>query len=458
MDILRAVKGMDDLFEGDLSLWRHVEHVARDTFLAYGFGEIRTPILEETAVFVRGVGAGTDIVHKEMFTFDDGARGQDDDSRVTNVCLRPENTAGVVRAMLEHGKLFADAYEQVFYVGPMFRREQPQAGRRRQFHQIGCEAFGYADPGMDVAVIALVQTILGRLGLASSTKLLLNTLGDPAERKGYTEALVAYFTGHEAKLSDDSRRRLRENPLRILDSKDAGDRALAENAPRPIDFLSPEARAHFDAVTAGLTRLGIPFTLDPFLVRGLDYYTRTVFEFVGEAGLGAQSTVAAGGRYDGLVATLGGRPTPAVGFAGGIERLVLMMKAVGAGDTTVRPDLALIGADDGGRARCEQLAYTLRQRGIRVVVDVRGRGVKAQMKSADRSGARLSMVIGANEIATGQAKVKTMATSDVSDVALDDAAVAAFVAASAAVGASVGSSAAPANASSDVRGAPASRG
>jgi histidyl-tRNA synthetase len=428
METLRAVKGMDDLFEADLALWRHVETVARDTFLAYGFGEIRTPILEETAVFVRGVGAGTDIVHKEMFTFDDGARAGDDDGRVTNVCLRPENTAGVVRAMVEHGRLFADAYEQVFYVGPMFRREQPQAGRRRQFHQIGCEAFGYVEPGMDVTVIGLVHTILQRLGLSGHTKLLLNTLGDPAERKGYTDALVAYFGAHEARLSDDSRRRLRENPLRILDSKDAGDRALAEHAPRPIDFLSPDARAHFDAVTAGLTRLGVPYVLDPFLVRGLDYYTRTVFEFVGEAGLGAQATVAAGGRYDGLVATLGGRPTPAVGFAGGIERLVLMLKAVAPGDHTVRPDLALIGADDAGRARCEQLAFGLRRRGLRIVVDVRGRGVKAQMKTADRSGARWTMVLGSSEIESGRGRVKTMATGDVSDVALDEDALVAWLA------------------------------
>jgi histidyl-tRNA synthetase len=426
MEQLRAVKGMDDLFETDLSLWRHVESVARETFLAYGFGEIRTPILEETAVFVRGVGEGTDIVHKEMFTFDDGARPGEKDAKTTNVCLRPENTAGVVRAMLEHGKLFADAYEQVFYIGPMFRREQPQAGRRRQFHQIGCEAFGTAEPGMDVAVIACVQTVLERLGLSSSTKLLVNSLGDPDERRTYTDALVAYFTAHESKLSDDSRRRLKENPLRILDSKDDGDRALARDAPRPVDFLSPTARAHFDGVTAGLSRLGIPFSLDPLLVRGLDYYTRTVFEFVGEVGLGAQSTVAAGGRYDGLVQTLGGRATPAVGFAGGIERLVLMMKAVATpGEHATRPELALIGADDAGRTRCEQLAFALRRRGIRVVVDVRGRGVKAQMKSADKSGAPLSLVVGSNELAAGRAQLKKMGTGDVFDVALEDAALAA---------------------------------
>lgn len=419
---LHSVKGMDDLFEVDLATWRHVEQVARETFLSYGFGEVRTPILEETAVFVRGVGAGTDIVHKEMFAFDDKS---DKDGSATSVCLRPENTAGVVRAMLEHGKLFADAFEQVFYVGPMFRREQPQAGRRRQFHQIGCEAFGFAEPGMDVAVMACVHTILTRLGLASTTKLLINSLGDAADRHRYSEALVAYFTGHETALSNDSRRRLRENPLRILDSKDPADRALVDGAPKPLAFLSDGARDHFNAVCAGLTRLGIPFVVDDALVRGLDYYTRTVFEFVGEAGLGSQSTVAAGGRYDGLVETLGGRPTPAVGFAGGIERLILMLKAVALPAAPVTPAIYLVGVDDPGRAEVDRLAYALRLAGINVGADVRGRSVKAQMKSADKSQARLSTVIGSGEIEAAMLQLKTMATGAVSPVALNAHALAA---------------------------------
>jgi histidyl-tRNA synthetase len=373
---------MDDLFEADLATWRHLERISRETFEAFGFGEVRTPILEETALFVRGVGEGTDIVSKEMFAFDDRS---DKDGASTSVVLRPENTAGVVRAMLEHGKLFADAYEQVYYIGPMFRRERPQAGRRRQFHQLGCEAFGTAEPGMDVTVIALVHTILTRLGLAGHVKLHINTLGDPDDRAVYTTALVDYFKHHEVKLSDDSRRRLHENPLRILDSKDEGDRVLVKDAPKPLQHLSAQARAHFDDVKAGLDRLGIAYVVDDALVRGLDYYTRTVFEFIGEIGVGAQATVAAGGRYDGLVETLGGRPTPAVGFAGGIERLVLMMNAVGATGAPVRPAIYLIGADDGGRARVEQLAQALRMKGIAVGADVRGRSVKAQMKAADRA-------------------------------------------------------------------------
>ena len=412
---LTSVKGMDDLFEVDLATWRHVEGIARSTFLAYGFGELRTPIVEETAVFVRGVGEGTDIVGKEMFVFDDAT---DKEGESTSVCLRPENTASVVRAMLEHGKLFADAFEQVFYLGPMFRRERPQKGRRRQFHQIGCEAFGFAEPGMDVAVMAMVHTILTRLGLAEHTSLHLNSLGDPAERATYTAALVAYFTAHQDKLSEDSRRRLAENPLRILDSKEAQDRALIPDAPKSIDHLGDAARAHFDDVCAGLTRLGIPYELDNALVRGLDYYTRTVFEFVGSAGLGAQSTVAAGGRYDGLVETLGGRPTPAVGFAGGIERLVLMLQATQQLAPQTAPTVYLIGADDAGRAQVEALAFALRRQGIAVGADVRGRSVKAQMKAADRSGARLSGVVGSGEIERGVVAMKTMATGDVHEVPL----------------------------------------
>jgi len=412
---LQRVKGMDDLFEADLTTWRHVEGVARATFAAFGFGEIRTPVVEETAVFVRGVGASSDIVHKEMFAFD----ASFDDGEASSVCLRPENTAGVVRAMIEHGKLFADAYEQVFYIGPMFRRERPQAGRRRQFHQIGCESFGFAEAGMDVSVIACVHAILSRLGLASSTKLLINSLGDPADRAGYTRDLVAYFSVHESKLSEDSVRRLKENPLRILDSKDPGDRALIADAPKPLASLGAEARAHFDAVKAGLDRLGIAYVVDESLVRGLDYYTRTVFEFVGTQGLGAQSTVAAGGRYDGLVETLGGRHTPAVGFAAGIERLVLMLEAAGLKQGPTVPAIALIGADDAGRAEVERLAHGLRLAGVAVYADVRGRSVKAQMKSADKVAARLCAVIGSGEVGGRTVQVKTMATGAVTPCALD---------------------------------------
>jgi histidyl-tRNA synthetase len=419
VELLSAVKGMDDLFESDLATWRHVEHIAQQTFLAYGFGEVRTPILEDTALFVRGVGETSDIVHKEMFAFDDMGSA---------VCLRPENTAGVVRALLQAGKVFADAYEKVFYTGAMFRREQPQAGRRRQFHQLGCEALGYAEPAMDVEVITLVHTLLGRLGLAGHVKLVINSLGDAADRPAYGKALVDYFSQHEAKLSDDSRRRLRDNPLRILDSKDPRDQVLARSAPRTLDFLGADARIHFDAVQAGLTRLAVPFVVDSQLVRGLEYYTRTVFEFVGEAGLGAQSTVAAGGRYDGLVETLGGRPTPAVGFAGGIERLIMMMKAVQVTAPSAHPQLMLIGVDDDGKAICERLAHGLRGQGLRVAVDVRGRGMKAQLKTADKSGTTFAMIIGGNEVSAGKAVLKRLSDGSlIPEVSLSIDAIAAAI-------------------------------
>jgi histidyl-tRNA synthetase len=409
METLRAVKGMNDLFEDELATWRRVEEAARRTCSAFGYGEIRTPILEETALFVRGVGEETDIVTKEMYAFADGDK---------SVCLRPENTAGVVRAMVEHGKLPADADERVFYVGPMFRRERPQKGRYRQFHQLGAEALGFSSASVDVEMMAMIAAFLDALGV-TGVKLLVNTLGDAAERGPYADALRAYFGQHEAELSEDSKRRLTTNVLRILDSKDPKDRALAQGAPRTLDHLGDASRAHFDAVTNGLARLGIPFVVEPTLVRGLDYYTRTVFEVVAEAGLGAQNTVAAGGRYDGLVQTLGGRPTPAVGFAAGIERLVLLLQDAGKAANATGPELYLIGADDDGRASAERLAYGLRRRGVRVEIDHRGRSVKAQMRGADRSAARFTMVLGSREIAGGAADLKRMAGGDVSRVALD---------------------------------------
>lgn len=411
---------MHDLFEEDLATWRHLEEVTRETFLAYGFGEIRTPVVEEAELFIRGVGEGTDIVGKEMFLFQDR-----DPRHPKQLCLRPENTAGVVRAMIENGKVIADAFHKVFYLGPQFRNERPQAGRYRQFSQLGCEVLGYSEAAADVEVIALVHTLLARLGIPpGQVKLLLSTLGDAGEdRRRYNEALRSYLGSHRDQLSDDSKRRLDTNPLRILDSKDAGDQKLVDGAPKPVDFLSDDARAHFDEVRAGLDRLGIPYVLEPKLVRGIDYYTRTVFEFVGEAGLGSQSTVAAGGRYDGLVSELGGRPTPAVGFAAGIERLVLVMKALGQAKSPEGPALMLIAADADGRATAQQLAFALRAQGRRVEVDLKGRSVKAQMRHADRSGARFTLVLGSREIAEGRADLKAMATGSVQPVSLDAAAL-----------------------------------
>jgi histidyl-tRNA synthetase len=417
---LRAVKGMNDLLEDDLVQWRHLESVARETFLAYGFGEIRTPLVEELALYVRGVGESSDIVGKEMFLIADRQGG------APSMALRPEGTAGVVRALIEGGKIVADAYNKVFYLGPMFRNERPQAGRYRQFSQIGCETLGYAEPAADVEVIALVATLLERLGIkGAGVKLLLSSLGDGgADRARYNDALRAYFAKVEAQLSEDSKRRLAQNPLRILDSKDEGDQKLVVDAPKPLDFLSDDAKAHFAAVRAGLDALGIAYTVEPKLVRGLDYYTRTVFEFVAESGLGAQSTVAAGGRYDGLVEELGGRKTPAVGFAAGIERLLLVMKAAGSAAPITRIPLMLVSRDEDGRAMCRKLAYELRRRGVAVDVAVRDMSEKAQFKRVAKIDPLFTLAIGSGEIASGSAELKRRSDGAVSPIALDAAPIA----------------------------------
>lgn len=408
---IQSVKGMQDLFEESLRTWRHVEHTAADVFSAFGYGEIRTPIVEEVQLFVRSVGEATDIVEKEMYAF------VDRDREATHLALRPENTAGVVRALVQHGMLPADADARLFYIGPMFRRERPQKGRYRQFHQLGAEAFGFAQPAADVEMMAMLHVFAERLGLLG-TSLVVNTLGDKADRPRYAAALKDYLAAHESALSEDSRRRLHTNPLRILDSKDTGDQAIVRDAPKPRAFLSDAARAHFEAVLNGLTRLSVPFVVDDRLVRGLDYYTRTVFEVLATTGLGAQNAVAAGGRYDDLVRELGGRETPALGFAAGIERIVLLLEDTGK---TVGPrgaDIMLIGADDGGRQAAQVLAHGLRQRGLHVDVDVRDRGVKSLMKRADKNGARAVVVIGDREQNEGRVQVKTMATGVVQDAAL----------------------------------------
>jgi histidyl-tRNA synthetase len=409
---IRAIKGMHDLFEDELATWREVERTAQDVFLRFGYGEIRTPSLEETQLFVRGVGESTDIVEKEMYAF------TDKDKKQTSLCLRPENTAGVVRAMVQAGKLHADAEARLFYLGPMFRRERPAKGRYRQFHQLGAEVFGLSAPTVDVEVIALLHMLLSELGLGD-VRMSLNSLGGPADRAAYKDVLTAYFTPHKESLCADCQRRLETNVLRILDCKVPEDKALAAAAPKTLDHLGDESRAHFDAVRAGLDRLGVPFEVDPGIVRGLDYYTHTVFEALADTGLGAQNAVAGGGRYDGLVEMLGGRPTPGIGFAAGIERIVMLLTEAGRATAPGRPAIMLIGADDEGRSRSHSLAHELRRGGVVVEVDHRGRSVKAQMKRADRSSAETVLVLGARELEAERGQLKDMGSGDVRDVALD---------------------------------------
>ncbi|MFZ9886825.1 MAG: histidine--tRNA ligase [Myxococcota bacterium] len=413
---IRAVKGTHDLYEDELVTWRWVENTARHMFARFGYGELRTPVLEETQLFVRGVGEGTDIVEKEMYAF------RDKDKAETSLCLRPENTAGVVRALIQAGRLFADAEERLYYLGPMFRRERPAKGRYRQFHQLGVEVFGLDGPTIDVEVMGLLHALLQALGL-EGVELRVNSLGGPEDRARHRQALYAYFTPLRDQLCSDCQRRLETNVLRILDCKVPEDKALAAGAPSTLSHLGADAMTHFESVQRGLADLGVTFTVDPSLVRGLDYYTGTVFEAVATTGLGAQNAVAGGGRYDLLVEELGGRPTPAIGFAAGIERIVMLLVEAGRAAKPSPPLLMLVGADDVGRREAHRLAHALRLAGAAVEVDHRGRSVKAQMKRADRAAVSHVIVLGQREIEGKTAQVKEMSTGAVREVSLEPAAL-----------------------------------
>lgn len=416
MEAIRAVKGMNDLFEHDLTTWRWLEGTVRELFLRFGYGEIRTPHLEETRLFARGVGETTDVVEKEMYSF------LDRDKKQTSLCLRPENTASVVRALIQHNKLSPDQDTKVFYMGPMFRRERPQKGRYRQFHQLGVEAFGMSHPSIDVEMMAMLNAMLTSLGL-KNVRLAINTLGDPEDRTTYTEALRAYYEGHQDALCPDCVRRLEKNPLRILDCKVPGCVVLKPNAPVIMDYLSSDAQDHFSKVKQGLEHLGIPFSVEPRLVRGLDYYTRTVFEAIAETGLGSQNAVAAGGRYDGLVHQLGGRATPAIGFAAGLERLIILLQEENRRLSQHQPDLMLIGLDPSSRLECQRLAHQLRSMGLSVDIDHFERSLRAQMRRADRVNCTYVIVVGADEIHNRKVSLKKMADGESESVALDPDAI-----------------------------------
>ncbi len=404
MSILRAVKGMNDLFEEELSTWRMLEQKTREHFALYGFGEVRTPILEELDLFVRGVGEGTDIVEKEMYVLEDR-----DGKRL---CLRPENTAAVVRAFVENRKFSPDTELKAYYIGPMFRRERPQKGRLRQFHQIGAEVFGIADPVVDIEVMVMLHDLCALLGL-KNLKLAINTLGQPEERISYASALRDYFSQFQDQLCEDCKRRLIKNALRILDCKQPHCATLREKAPAIADFLRQDSLAHFEKVKAGLSEASVQFEVMPRLVRGLDYYTRTVFEVLAETGLGAQNAVAAGGRYDGLVESLGGPSTPAFGFSAGIERIALLLQEQQThGPEKSGPDITLVFADQIGERTARKLVTDLRREKIAADVDYRTRSVKAQMRRADRICAKMVMVIGEREASQMRADMKLMATGE----------------------------------------------
>ncbi len=397
MTELRAIRGMNDIVPPEGERWRAFETRVIDVIRRYGYREIRLPLVEFTQVFGRSIGDTTDIVQKEMYTFTD--RSGD------SLTLRPEGTAGCVRAALENNLLNTGGAQRLFYLGPMFRHERPQKGRYRQFHQIGVETFGMAGPDIDAELIMMTARLWRTLGL-QNLRLEINTLGTPLEREHYRTHLVEYFTAFEAQLDDESRVRLARNPMRILDSKNPALKEINANAPRLMDFLQEESRAHFAAVCDVLSRANIAFNVNTQLVRGLDYYSKTVFEWVTDA-LGAQGTVCAGGRYDGLVEQMGGKPTPAIGFALGIERL---LELCGVESDAADADVYVIGAGADARLAALLLADAVRDTHptYRVLSHCGGESIKSQMKRADRSGARIALILGADELANDTVTLKPL--------------------------------------------------
>ncbi len=400
MEKIQAVRGTRDILPQEVRLWQQVEARAREILGRANYQEIRTPILELTELFARSIGSATDVVGKEMFSF--STRGEQE------VSLRPENTAGVVRAYIQHGLQVAGDVQRLWYCGPMFRYERPQAGRQRQFHQLGVELLGSRDPRADAEVIALAWDLLRAVG-AENLTLRLNSLGDLQDRRAYRQALVDYLTPLKEELDPDSQERLSRNPLRILDSKDPRTRAIAERAPKLPDYLSADSRAFFEQVQAHLQALDIPYELDPYLVRGLDYYTHTAFEIVSPE-LGSQSTVCGGGRYDGLVEELGGPPTPAVGWAIGMERLVLLLQKKQP-EGVVRPlDVYVISRGAKAEAQSLQIAQALRQAGFCAELDLSGSAFSKQFKRASRSGATWAVTLGDAEAGAGEVQLKHLPT------------------------------------------------
>jgi len=395
---IQAVRGMNDLLPDTIVRWQRIEAVARAVFAAYGYREIRLPLLEKSELFARSIGSLTDIVEKEMYTFED-RNGE-------SLTLRPEGTAGCVRAGIENG-LLHNQVQRLWYAGPMFRHERPQKGRYRQFHQIGVEAFGIDTPDIDAELILLCARLWRALGVDGLT-LELNSLGTPEARATYRHELVAYLEGRRAELDADSLRRLEKNPLRVLDSKNPAMQAVIRGAPVLADYLDDVSRAHFAHLCDTLQGAGVRYTLNPRLVRGLDYYTRTVFEWTSDR-LGAQSAVCAGGRYDGLVELLGGQATPAAGFALGLERLAeLLALGAAANEDPQAPQVYLAVLDETVRLSALKLAESLRDQGWRIECHCGGGGLKAQLRRADRSGARLALLLGPDERARDEVSIKDL--------------------------------------------------
>ena len=408
-EINRAIKGTNDILPEESNKWQFVEGKMLETALQFGFKEIRVPVFEHTEVFLRSVGDTTDVVQKEMYTFDDkGGR---------SITLRPELTAGVIRSAIEKGLVNGALPQKLCYIGGCYRYEKPQAGRLREFHQFGVECVGAAAPNADAEVISLAKSVLDNIGI-KNISLEINSIGCPECRKEYHKALKEYFSANAENLCDTCKDRLDRNPMRILDCKSPVCKKIAENAPVVIDFLCDDCRDHFEKVKANLEAMQIEYTVNPKIVRGLDYYTRTVFEFV-SGDIGAQSTVCGGGRYDGLIGQMGGPKTPSLGFAMGIERLMMVLSAQNA-ELPEAPTCDLFIATLGENAilKASALCRELRDEGYKVQTDICGRGLKAQMKYADKIGAKFTLVLGDNEVESGKATLKNMSNSAEKEIAL----------------------------------------
>lgn len=396
-DQFQSIKGFYDILPEQTALWQKLESTAASVLAQYGYRNIRLPIVEPTDLFVRSVGEHTDIVEKEMYSWEDKLNGD----RLT---LRPEGTAGCVRAVVEHSLTY-NGPQRLWYMGPMFRHENVQKGRQRQFHQIGVESFGFAGPDVDAEQIIMLARLWRELGI-QDVALHLNTIGDATERAEYRQTLIKYFEEHAAVLDEDAKRRLHTNPLRILDSKNPAMQAMIEAAPKLIDVLGAESRAHFERLCQQLRDAGVDFEVNPRLVRGLDYYNRTVFEWV-TTRLGSQGTIAGGGRYDSLVERLGGTATPACGFGIGLERVFLLMQEYGV-EAIEQADVYLVNVGELAEAKALAISERLRDAGLAVVMHAGGGSFKSQMKKADRSKARYAMIIGDDEIQSDQVSLKPM--------------------------------------------------
>ncbi|MEQ4530396.1 MAG: histidine--tRNA ligase [Mixta sp.] len=414
---IQAIRGMNDYLPADTVVWQRIEGILKQVLASYGYSEIRLPVVEHTPLFKRAIGEVTDVVEKEMYTFDD-RNGE-------SLTLRPEGTAGCVRAGIEHGLLY-NQEQRLWYMGPMFRYERPQKGRYRQFHQIGAEVFGLQGPDIDAELIMMTARWWKALGIADHVALELNSIGSLDARANYRDALVAFLEQHKEKLDEDCKRRMYSNPLRVLDSKNPDVQALLNDAPTLGDYLDDESREHFNGLCALLDSVGIAYTINQRLVRGLDYYNRTVFEWV-TTSLGAQGTVCAGGRYDGLVEQLGGRATPGVGFAMGMERLVLLVQAVNPDFEPSRiVDVYVIASGQGVQSAAMQLAEQVRDAApaLKLMTNFGGGNFKKQFARADKWGARVALVLGEDEVKAGQVVVKDLRSGEQQTLAQNDVAAA----------------------------------